>query len=336
MEGLLKMDLHQLKIFVEVVRQKNFSRAAEKIFLSQPTVSAHIKALENEIGAPLLDRSRQELRVTDSGEILFKYAQQLLNLEKKAIFAIQEKSQFIKGHLEVASSSVPGTYILPTLMKSFVDIHPGVTFSVMLRGTQHVYESVLNHTYDLGFVGDPSTSNDLRQIKFLNDELILIVPPKAILPEAVLLEELKDANYASNNIDIQVMPSEIDLKTKANAEFLLDIPFVMREPGSATRLVFENALQKFLRKKKVALNIVAYIEGQEAIKEAVKSGLGVSIISHKAVKEELYTGALKGYRIPDLNLWRYFYIIYRKNCIMSPLSQTFLNHFINSFKQRNQ
>ncbi|HHU76230.1 MAG TPA: LysR family transcriptional regulator [Firmicutes bacterium] len=315
------MDFHQLKIFIEVARQKNFSRAAENIFLSQPTVSAHIKALENEIGVPLIDRSQRELQLTEAGKVLLKYARQLQGIKDEALFAIQQESRIVKGHLEIAASSVPGAYILPWLMKSFLEKHPGVTFAVLLRDTRQVYNNIRDYTYDLGFVGEPAAPDGLDQIMLLGDELVLVAAPDICLSDIFKSKSKPGSQFY-----------EIDLSTGINRKNLLRIPFIMREPGSATRIVFENALQKFYGKKKVPLNIVAYLESQEAIKEAVKAGLGVTAISCKAVNEELSSGSMQGYRLPDLHLKRNFYLIYHKNRIFSILNQAFLDHCIDHFQ----
>ncbi|MGI5823828.1 MAG: LysR substrate-binding domain-containing protein [Dethiobacteria bacterium] len=341
------MDFHQLRIFIEVARQKSFSRAAEKIFLTQPTVSAHIKALENEVGTPLLDRDQRELQLTGAGKVLFQYAQQLLGIKEKALFAIQKEYRIIKGHLEIAASSVPGAYILPGLMQGFLEKYPGVTFAVMLRDTRQVYESISDYTYDLGFVGEPARPDGLAQIKLLKDELVLVAAPGTCLPgeKPSQIENSakgkKKQEMVSVGRDSSSFPEhrrepvfqlfELVLTSGTNREKFLQTPFIMREPGSATRDVFENALQRFYGQKEVALNVVVYLESQEAIKEAVKTGLGVTVISRRAVKEELANGLLKGYRLPDLLLARSFYLIYRKNRIFSPLSQAFLDHCVNHF-----
>ncbi|NMB42004.1 MAG: LysR family transcriptional regulator [Firmicutes bacterium] len=328
------MDFHQLRIFIEVARQKSFSRAAENIFLTQPTVSAHIKALEEEVGAPLLDRSQRELRLTGAGKVLFRYARQLLGIKEKALSAIEQEYRMIKGRLEIASSSVPGAYILPGLMKGFVEKYPGVTFAVMLRDTRQVYESIREYTYDLGFVGEPVQPNTLEQISLLKDELVLAAAPGTVLPGEEPPQE--DEGGTGDDLAEAGMPVSslytLALKTGTDREKFLEIPFVMREPGSATRLVFENALQNFYGRKKVALNVVAYLESQEAIKEAVKTGLGVTVISRLAVNKELMFGSIKGYRLPGLRMERNFYLIYRKNRIFSPLSQAFLNYCVNNLK----
>lgn len=327
------MDFHQLRIFIEVARQKSFSRAAEIIFLTQPTVSAHIKALENEVGTPLLDRNQRELQLTGAGKVLFQYAQQLLSIKEEALFAIQKEYRIIKGHLEIAASSVPGAYILPGLMRSFIEKYPGVTFAVMLRDTRQVYENISDYIYDLGFVGEASHPDGLDQVKLVKDELVLVAAPGTCLPGE---KPPQQVNGFKNEREPVFQLFELDLMAATNREKFLKVPFIMREPGSATRDVFENALQKFYSQKEAVLNVVVYLESQEAIKEAVKTGLGVTVISRRAVNEELANGLMKGYRLPDLRLERSFYLIYRKNRIFSPLSQAFLDHCVNHFILDNE
>lgn len=314
------MDFHQLEVFVEVARLENFSRAADRLYLTQPTVSAHIKALENEIGALLFDRSQRKLQLTGAGKALFQYSQQLLNLKKKAIFAVQQEQRLIKGHLEIAASSIPSAYILPALMKSFHLEYPDVTFAMMHRDTQQVFSSIKDFTYDLGFVGEPVEPIGLKQVKLMEDTLILVAAPARELPG-------EKSHRGQNPAEL----SALDFNSRGVAEAFLEIPFIMREPGSATRLLFESALREFFEGKDAKLNIVAYLENQEAIKEAVKADLGVAVISRRAVQEEVGAGLMKGYRLPRLAVERNLYLIYRNNCVFSPLYQAFLDHCLKTF-----
>lgn len=299
------MDFHQLRVFVEVVKQKSFSRAAENIFLSQPTVSAHIKVLENEVGVPLLDRSQRQPVPTAAGKVLFQYAQQLLSLKEETLSTIQQEYQVVKGHLQLAASSVPGTYYLPGMLLFFRNQYPEVTFSVMLRDTKQVLQSIREFTFDLGFIGEPGNREEVHQIKLTDDELILITPPGTALPRE---------NGELNGTDLPY----------TGLQHCLEMPFILREPGSATRTVFEKAFKKTLGKTR-GLNIIAYLEGLEAIKEAVKKGLGATVISKKAVEHELQQGSLEGYRIKGLNLERSFFLIYSKKRILTPLGQAFVD-----------
>lgn len=310
------MDFHQLKIFVEVARQKNFSRAAESIFLSQPTVSAHIKALEDEIGSPLFDRSQRELQLTGSGRILFKYACELLEIKEKALWAIQEEHRIVKGNLQIAASSVPGAYLLPGLLYSFRRRYPGVTFSVPFRDTKQVIDSIQDYTCDLGFTGEPGNQEGLGHIMLVEDDLILIAP-------------------SGTNLPIVDSPSPGSGIPTTELKYCLEMPFILREPGSATRQVFENALKKHFRQS-VILNVTSYIESQEAIKEAVKKGLGLTVISMMAVREELKAKLLEGYKLRDLPLKRNFYLVYRKKRILPPLSRAFFEFTLEYFQKSGE
>lgn len=313
------MDFHQLRVFVEVARQKSFSRAAENIFLSQPTVSAHIKALENEIGAPLLDRSQREIVLTEAGKILFRYAQQLLGFKEEALSTIRQKYSIIKGHLEIAASSVPGAYLLPGVLAAFSSKYTEVSYSVLIRDTRKVIESIRDFTYELGLVGEAGLHEDIFRRRLVQDELIIIAPAgtglASVPPQQGTTGEQTQAD--------DPLPL-IDLKTCAH------LPFILREPGSATRLVFEKALKKMAGEQS-RLQIIAYIEGQEAIKEAVKAGLGLTAISRRAVEHDLKAGVLEGYRLQGLNLERSFYLVFHKNRILSPLGKTFVEFMENYF-----
>ncbi|MDO9533807.1 MAG: selenium metabolism-associated LysR family transcriptional regulator [Bacillota bacterium] len=306
------MDFHQLRIFVEVTRLKGFSRAAENIFLSQPTISAHIKTLENEIGAPLFDRSQRELHLTDAGKILFKYAQELLEIKEEALSAIEKEYKIISGHLEIAASSVPGAYLLPGLLASFHRQHPEITFSVMIRDTKQVIQSIKDYTYSLGFTGEPGTQEGLEQVKLVEDELILIAPKGTNLPVT----------------DQNTYPL---LTTQLSS--ILQMPFILREPGSATRKVFEKTLKKHSGKN-ITLNIIGYIESLDTIKEAVKAGLGLTVISKIAVEEELRAEMIEGYRLQDLPIKRNFYLTYRKKRILPPINQAFLEFTVQYFTKK--
>ncbi len=303
------MDFHKLKIFLEVARQKSFTRAAENIFLSQPTVSAHIKKLEDELGTPLLDRRKQELKLTGAGKILFKYGQQLLETRAEALAAIQDENQIDSGHLEIAASSVPGTYLLPGLLHSFRQKYPAITFSVLLRDTGQVLQSVKDYTYDLGFTGESGSREGLEQIKLVADELILVASPQFKLP---------CGKPAQCGLPATTWPA------------CSGMPFLLREPGSATRIVFEKALKK-QPGRYPAPRVIGYLESQEAIKEAARAGLGLTIISRKAVEEELELGVLKGYRLEDVPLKRNIYLVCRQKNVLLPLNRAFFQFTLKYF-----
>lgn len=194
-------------------------------------------------------------------------------------------------------------------MQSFCHENPEVTFSLLLRDTKQVLQSIKDYTFDLGFTGECGPREGLEKIKVAENELILAAAPTI---------KIRGSGQAS-----AILP-EVALQN------CTALPFLLREPGSATRMVFEGALKKRAGPS-INLNIAGYLESQEAIKEACKTGLGVTVISHKAVEDELKAGLLKGYRIKDMLLKRIFYLVFRKKSVFSPLSKAFFKFTLHYF-----
>lgn len=297
------MDFHQLNLFIEVARQKNFTRAAEKLFLSQPTVSTHIKKLEEEVGTPLLMRKEKGLELTEAGKTLFRYAQELLETRSEALAEIQSAQCITAGHLIIAASSVPGAYFLPDLLHAFRQEHPDVTFTLQLHDTEQVLRCIKDYTCDLGFTGEFHPEDELSRVLIVEDELIVISAP--------------DLALAGTRSDGPALP-DISL------EDCTEHPFLMRESGSATRMVFEEAL-KTRRDAGGQLNVIGDLGSQEAVKQAVKSGLGIAVITRRAVEDELRTGLLAGYRLQGLPMQREFYTVFRKKSILSQPCKRFFD-----------
>jgi DNA-binding transcriptional LysR family regulator len=174
------MDFHQLRVFIEVAKQKNFSRAAENVFLSQPTISAHIKALEDEIGLPLLDRSLREIKLTVAGKTLLRYAHELLEIKEEALASIQKKYAIIEGHLKMSSQQRFQVHTFcPNCFFLFTKKYPTVSFSVLLRDSKQVLENIRDYSFDLGFSGTPPRKRiGLGYVKLIEDELIIAASPK--------------------------------------------------------------------------------------------------------------------------------------------------------------
>lgn len=313
------MDFHQLRVFLETAKEKSFSRAAENIFLSQPTVSAHIKNLEKEVGTPLFDRSSRELELTEAGDILYRYAGELLNLKEEALSSIQQETQVIKGHLEIAASSVPGAYLLPGLFLAFRQSYPEVSFSVLMRDTRQVIKCIKDYTYNLGFIGETPKDEDIEAIYLMRDQLILITPPEA---------NLCTGDREGRGEEGAGLP-EVELSR------CQELPFILREPGSATRLAFERAFKKRFGREE-ALHVVAYMESQEAVIEGVKKGLGSTVISRHAADSALKAGAVRGYRLKDVPMERSFYLILRRKRALPPLTQVFLDFTRDYFQEAGE
>ncbi|MEY8302744.1 selenium metabolism-associated LysR family transcriptional regulator [Anaerosalibacter bizertensis] len=298
---VIKLDLRQLETFVEVTNLKSFSKAAKKLYITQPTVTSHIQNLEKELGTILINRSGKNMSLTEAGDILYKYAINIINTCEMAKFQLASYKGKIQGHLEICSSSVPRKYVLPNILKEFVLKYPDVTFSLTDRDSKEVIRNILDGENDFGIVGAKYPSKNLDYIELIEDELLLVT---ANIPKFF------QDNYS-------YLDKEILLKEK----------IIFREKGSGTR----NLLERELEKNNISsnlLNIIGYIEDTETIKKLISLGIGVSFLSEKTILEELNLNKFKVFNIKGFDLNRKFYFVYHKNRQLSPLSETFKNFML--------
>lgn len=295
------MEFRQLETFVEVAKLKSFSKAADKLYITQPTVSNHIQNLETELGTILINRMGKRISLTDAGNLLYKYALNITNSFEMARFELAAFQGKIQGHLDIMSSSVPRKYLLPSLIKSFLDSFPDVTFSISDSDTKEVIHNILSGETDFGLVGAKIDSSNLIYIDIMKDNLILVAP--------------KD--YPLETIDLSTV----------TFSSIRDKNFIFREEGSGTRDLILTTLEK-INIYKDDLNIVAEVKDSETIKELVSQGVGLSILSEKDVHDGIRLGKYKAYYIKELDLNRNFYFVYHKNRQLSPLGDAFKNHAI--------
>lgn len=291
------MDFKQLEAFVAVAKHKSFSKAARELFLTQPTISSHIQNLEKELDSILINRNNKTVTLTKSGELLYGHAIYILNNCKKAIYDIKEFAGKIEGIIDIASSSIPEAYVLPKFLKHFSTNYPNVKFNISHYDSQYVISEILNERISFGFVGSKNNNPQVEYINLIDDELVLITPK----------------NLTLENIDGYI-----------NIEHLYNLTFIMRKEGSGTRDLIFNTLEKN-NFNTDELNILAYVESNNAIKEMVKIGLGVSLISHTSAIDYINNKDINYYRIKDVNFLRKFYFIYSKKKIFNPLEDKFLN-----------
>ena len=297
------MDLKQLEVFVAVVKHQSFSKASRELFLTQPTVSAHIQNLENELETVLVNRSNKTITLTESGKILYEHAIYILNNCKKAIYDIKEYSGKIEGLIDIACSSIPETYLLPGFMKSFSNTYPDVKFSISHYDSRFAISEILDERISFGFVGSKINNPQIKYVNLIDDNLVLITPP---------------------DLEIENENGEIDVSA------LYDFNFIMRKEGSGTRdLIFKTLKKAGFSTAK--LNILAHVESNESIKEMVRQGLGVSFISQISAEEYINSGKLKSYKIKGIDFARKFYFIYSKKKTFTPLENKFLNELCEYF-----
>ena len=290
------MDLWQLHIYCKVVELKSFSKAGESMHLSQPTVSSHIKDLEDHFGMRLVDRLSRKVLPTKGGELLYDYARQLIALRDRTEAAMSEFSGKIKGRLIVGGSTIPGGYLLPQVIGLFSKRYPKVQVSLKVADTSEILAGILAGHIEAGIVGARNNDKQLLQVPVMDDEMCLVVP----------------GNHPWAK------------RQRIKIKELLDEPFIVREPGSGTLRSIEQQLQK----KGYAMadfKIVAEMGSTEAVRQAIKNNVGLSILSVIAVADDIQTGSMKAISIEGLNLKRSFYLTTHKQRTPSPLCRTFVD-----------
>ena len=284
------MDFKQIEAFVNVVRYKSFSKAADATFFTQPTISTHIRNLEKELGVKLLDRKSRTVEMTPQGSKFYKYAVEMINARALAFEAINDDSESLGGILEIQASSIPGVTFLPDLLAGFRSEHKGIQYYVSVSDTQSVIDNISDRRGEIGFVGEKVTSSSIECTKVAADKSVLIAP----------------VSY-----DI---PSEIRL---ADA---VSYPFIWRETGSATRRTFEQAaLDSGFGKED--FEVAALVDDMDAIIRSVEAGLGCAIISEKIASS--LGGRVKVANIKDFNEDRSFYMIRLRSISLSPAAEAF-------------
>jgi len=289
------MDLWQLNIFCKVIELKSFSKAAKAIHLSQPTISSHIKDLEAHFDCRLIDRLSKEATATKAGELLYGYAKRMLTLRDETETALAEYNGKIRGRLVIGGSTIPGTYLMPQLIGDFKKKYPDVIVSLVIGDTDHIIESILNGSLELGIVGAKAETQKIIQKKLIEDEMRLIVPA--------------DHRWADEK--------RVSLKQ------LVSEPFILRERGSGTLKSLHQSLMG-LGHSVESLKVIAELGSTQAICQGIKSGAGVSIISTLAVAEDLQAGKFSALQVDGLDLKRSFYLTRHRYRSPSPLSAAFV------------
>ncbi len=288
------MDLWQLHIFCKVVELASFSKAGKTVHLSQPTVSSHIRDLEEHFGCRLIDRLSKEVLPTKAGELLYDYARKLLSLRDETETALADFHGKVRGRLVIGGSTIPGVYILPKVVGHFVSRYPDVRISLRIGDTDSVIADILSGELELGIVGARTGEKKTVQEKLLADRMRLIVPA--------------DHKWAD--------------REQIEADMLLQEPFIVREPGSGTLKAIRSSLSRIGHDME-QLNIIAEMGSTAAVIQGIKSHVGISFLSCMAVTDELRAGSLRALKVRGLDLKRNFYLSFCKDRTPSPLSQVF-------------
>ena len=293
----IDFDLRQLEIFCKVVELKSFSKAAEAVFLTQASVSERIAGLENSIGVRLLDRLGRQIEPTKAGALLYKHAILLLDMKRSVRLKMENFLGMKHGEVHMGGSTIPGEYILPRIIGRFNDKYPFISVNLTISDTTEIRKLVLRGALELGVIGSKIENKDLIYYDLWKDELVLAV---------------KAGHRWSK-------------KKSVTLDELIEEPFIMRETGSGTQKIVEDMLESLGIEGIHSLRCVACFGSSTAVKEGIKSGLGASILSSRALEDEVQKGILKTVKIKGIPpITRRFYLIKDKRRTASPSSQAML------------
>lgn len=295
------MDFKQIEAYVNVVRYKSFSRAADATYFTQPTISTHISTLEKELGVKLLDRKGRVVEMTPQGRQFYKYAVEMVNTRALAIEAFDKDSDKVEGVLEIQTSSIPGSTFLPKVLAEFHKEHKKVQFYVEQSDSQSTLDNIIDRKGDIGFIGEKGNNPAVEYHKIFSDRSVLVVPA--------------DMDIEGDTISF---------------EDAIKLPFIWRESGSATRKSFEDSAIKRGYDRAI-FEIVALFNDLETIIRSIEQGLGVSILSESTVSM-INSDRIKQLKIDKFDETRDFYMINKKGVALSPAAEAFKEYVLASRK----
>ena len=287
------MNRNHLALFHAVAQAGGISHGAKMARVSQPAVSKQIAELEDALGVQLLERLPRGCRLTEAGMILADYARRWRSTEMEAERAIEEYRGLKRGRLAVGASLTIGGYLLPKVIAQFHRQFPEIELQLEIANTEHIQQSLLQGTIELGLTEGPLENDELESTVFFQDELVAIAPAGHPL-------------LKKKNVGVREICRE---------------PFILREEGSGTRAVVERAL----RRKGLKIKPLLSLASPEAIKNIVAAGIGIAIVSRLIIELELQTKALGIIPLKDLKIQRPLHLQCLRGRSESPAAAKFLN-----------
>ena len=278
------MEFKQLEAFVAVVEYNSFSEAAKHLYLTQPTISSHIRSLEQELNSKLILRTTKKLTVTARGQQLYDCAVNILNMRNTLV---DEFTGNDKKIIDLGVSTIPSSYLLPELLGAFSSQSPNVYFHACQSHSQGVILRVLDGSIDLGLVGSKSEDKDCQFIPFCYDKLVLATP---VTPYFLKMQE-QGAQLAD----------------------FLDQPFIMREKWFRNKKRSWTVTWRARESARSSLNIVARMNDLEAVRRSIVQGIGISVLSYRSARDLADSKQLLLFPLDKVSSVRTFYIVYNKN-----------------------
>lgn len=288
------MNFRKLKIFYETAIELNMTKVAKKLYISQPSISQAIHEIEDEFGVKLFDRIGKKLFLTEEGIVYLSYARRILNLYEEGLKTINDMSKNQKGKIKIGASTTIGIYILPDIIKGFLQKHEGIEISLSINNSEEIEKMILENELDFAYIEGRSTYNEIIKEEIWEDELIFI----------------SSSQHKWNK------------KEDLEKEDISHEKLIMREVGSGTREVVEG----FLENNNIDYSIFMELGNTEAIKKSVEANLGVSCLSKRSVIEKIESGNLSGFRIKGKKIKRMLSLIYHKDKFLSNNIKSFIEY----------
>jgi DNA-binding transcriptional LysR family regulator len=285
------MDLSELQVFLTVAKEGSFSRAAERLYRTQPAVSLAIRKLEDSLGQPLFVRGARPVRMTDAGTLLRDYAERLLNLRDEVKKGLLELQGLKRGELSLGVNESSIHALLPALAK-YREVHPGVQVRVHRMFSRDIPHEVVNYRLDLGAVSFVPRETQLQATEILKDELTLVVPPKHVLAKR----------------------KEVDVEELGKEAF---IAHIVESP-------FRRKVIELFARHRTPLNMPIEMPTIESIKRFVQMGMGVAIVPRMCVTWEIEHGWLKEIKLRQLNIPRHLYLVARRGARLPHAASEFM------------
>jgi DNA-binding transcriptional LysR family regulator len=293
------MDFDQLEIFLEVARLSSFSRAAEKRFRTQPAISSQIRALEEEVGARLLDRSGGRVSLTAAGKLFFKYAEDTLEQRKVILNAIAETERVPRGEIVVGANEGTCLHILPEVFAQFKRDYPDVAVSIKRADYAKILESIVENQVDFGVVSLPVNDNRLQCVLIHRDELVVITPPGHPLSR----------------------------KKSATVGEIAAYPLVVPKLGHT-----RDALEALFYERQLKPRVAMELDSSELLKRFVAADVGVGFIAKSNIQEDIRANALAAVGLADAQIRRDLALVFRKDRTLSRAAKAFMDAAV---KQKN-
>jgi DNA-binding transcriptional LysR family regulator len=301
---LITVSDFRLKVFCSVAQHLSFTKAAGELFITQPAVTKHIRELEQQYGTRLFERKGNTVFLTQAGELLKRYAGQILQLYQEATFELGTLQDKHSGILRLGASTTIGQYLIAPLLAKYYEKFPQVELSLLNGNTEMIENAVLSHTIDLGVVEGRKHHSGIKYVDFMDDELVAVVHAKSKLASL----------------------DEITLQQ------LTQIPLVLRERGSGTLEVIEGALKEH-NLKLSSLQIIMHLGGTESIKSFLEHANCMAFLSVRSIQKELLTGQLKTVKVRDLKLLRKFWLIHLQGQ-PEPMSESFMRFAFREYSKK--